>query len=96
MLDVDLHLQHIRDQGYSIIEGAIEPDLVDELNDALLRIETDRGMKPGCNRFEGHHTIRIYNLLAEDPVFQKIPVHPRLLPIVEGVLDPGCLVSSLS
>ena len=27
---------------------------------------------------------------------QSIPVHPAVLPIVEGVLDPGCLVSSLS
>jgi ectoine hydroxylase-related dioxygenase (phytanoyl-CoA dioxygenase family) len=25
-----------------------------------------------------------------------VPVHPNVLPIVEGVLDPGCLISSLS
>jgi ectoine hydroxylase-related dioxygenase (phytanoyl-CoA dioxygenase family) len=29
-------------------------------------------------------------------VFTRIPVHERVLPIVEGVLDRGCLVSSLS
>ena len=40
--------------------------------------------------------MRIYNLLAHGPNFQRIPVHPSVLPVVEGVLDPGLLVSSLS
>jgi ectoine hydroxylase-related dioxygenase (phytanoyl-CoA dioxygenase family) len=30
------------------------------------------------------------------PRYEAIPVHPAVLPVVEGVLDPGCLVSSLS
>lgn len=96
MAAIDRHLQRIQEDGYTIIENAIEPDLIDGLNEALLRIEHDRCLKPGGNRFEGHHTIRIYNLLAEGSVFQHVPVHPNLLPIVEQVLDPGCLVSSLS
>jgi ectoine hydroxylase-related dioxygenase (phytanoyl-CoA dioxygenase family) len=29
-------------------------------------------------------------------VWQQVPVHDSVLPVVEGVLDPGCLVSSLS
>ena len=90
------HLSEIESSGYTIIENAIEPDLVDALNEALLRLEHDEAIAPGANRFEGHRTIRIYNLLARDPVFRQVPVHPNLLPIVEGVLDPGCLVSSLS
>ena len=46
--------------------------------------------------FEGTHTTRIYNLLAHGPTFERVPVHPAILPICEGVLDPGLLVSSLS
>ena len=95
-MDVSAHLQRIDTDGYTIVEDAIEPDLVEALNQALLDIESQQGVVPGNNRFEGHHTIRVYNLLARDPVFQQVPVHPRLLPVVEGVLDPGCLVSSLS
>ncbi len=90
------HLDEIEDVGYTLIENAIEPELVDALNDALLRLEHELGTVPGANSFEGHKTIRIYNLLARDPVFERVPVHPNLLPIVEGVLDPGCLVSSIS
>ena len=29
-------------------------------------------------------------------LYERIPVHESVLPVVEGVLDPGCLVSSLS
>lgn len=90
------HLQAIEDDGYTIVENAIEPDLVKELNEALDRLERDHGIRPGANAFEGHHTIRIYNLLAHDRVFERVPVHESVLPVVEGVLDPGCLVSSLS
>lgn len=90
------HLDAIEKNGYTIIENAIEPSLVDELNVALLDLEERMGIKPGGNRFEGKHTIRIYNLLAYHEVFQKVPVHENLLPVVEGVLDKGCLISSLS
>jgi ectoine hydroxylase-related dioxygenase (phytanoyl-CoA dioxygenase family) len=93
---INHHLATIGAQGYTIVENAIEADLVEALNDALLRLEHDQGIRPGANPFEGHHTIRIYNLLARDRVFERVPVHDNVLPIVEGVLDPGCLVSSLS
>jgi ectoine hydroxylase-related dioxygenase (phytanoyl-CoA dioxygenase family) len=51
---------------------------------------------PADNTFEGRSTVRIYNLLVHGDVFARIPVHPNVLPVVEGVLDAGCLLSSLS
>ena len=90
------HLKDIAEQGYTVVENAIEEDLIEALNEALLRLEREHHIQPGRNLFEGHHTIRIYNLLARDPVFQKVPMHGSILPIVEGVLNKGCLVSSLS
>jgi ectoine hydroxylase-related dioxygenase (phytanoyl-CoA dioxygenase family) len=93
---VETHLAEIDERGYTIIENAIEPDLVVALNAALLRLERELGIEPARNGFEGHHTVRIYNLLTHGKVFERIPAHPNLLPIVEGVLDPGCLISSLS
>lgn len=93
---VEAHLADIDDRGFTVIENAIEPDLLVALNAALLRLERELGIEPARNGFEGHHTVRIYNLLAHGKVFERIPVHPNLLPVVEGVLDEGCLVSSLS
>jgi ectoine hydroxylase-related dioxygenase (phytanoyl-CoA dioxygenase family) len=90
------HVDRIAELGYTIVPDAIEPDLLDALADDLLRLEHDLGAVPAANSFEGHHTVRIYNLLAHGDVFARVPVHPNVLPIVEGVLDRGCLVSSLS
>src|SRR5579863_4854622 len=90
------HVERVRAQGYSIVENAIEPDLVEALSEALARLERDLDAKPAMNGFEGHRTVRIYNLLAHGEPFQRVPVHASVLPIIEGVLDPECLISSLS
>jgi len=94
--DMAAHLQRVADEGYTILPDAIEPDLVEEIDEALLKLEHDLGIVPADNLFEGMHTTRVYNLLVHGGTFQKIPVHPNVLPVVEGVLDPGLLISSLS
>jgi ectoine hydroxylase-related dioxygenase (phytanoyl-CoA dioxygenase family) len=93
---VEQHVAKIRTDGYSIVENAIEPEFADELVAALDRLEHSLGIQPSPNVFEGARTVRIYNLLVHGEVFERVPVHPNVLPIVEGVLDAGCLVSSLS
>jgi ectoine hydroxylase-related dioxygenase (phytanoyl-CoA dioxygenase family) len=95
-VDVSAHVAEIAHRGFTVVHDAVEPDLVDALADDLRRIEHDEGVVPAGNDFEGAHTVRIYNLLARGEVYGRIPVHRNVLPIVEGVLDAGCLVSSLS
>ena len=90
------HLTRIAEEGYTILPDAIEPELVDELDEALLKLEHDLRTVPADNLFEGAHTLRVYNLLVHGATFEKIPVHPNVLPVVEAVLDPGLLISSLS
>ena len=92
----DAHVARIRRDGFTIVENAIDPAQVDALNAALGRLERERNIKPAMNGFEGHRTVRIYNLLEFGAPFDRIPVHDSVLPVVEGVLDPGCLISSLS
>ena len=99
MLDsaaVAAHVERIARDGYTVVEGAIDVALLDALQADLARIERDERVVPGDNLFEGFRTVRIYNLLARGKVYESIPVHASVLPIVEGVLDSGCLVSSLS
>jgi ectoine hydroxylase-related dioxygenase (phytanoyl-CoA dioxygenase family) len=93
---VKAHLEQLDRDGYTIVEDAIEPALLDEIAAELDRIEGALAVEPAANVFEGLRTLRVYNLLARGRVFERIPVHPRVLPIVEQVLDRGCLVSSLS
>ena len=94
--DITAHGDQIAEQGYTIVPDAIEVDLLDELVEELQRLEVDLGIGPAHNDFEGSQTVRIYNLLVHGRVFERVPVHPSVLPIVEGVLDAQCLVSSLS
>ena len=95
-VDVAHHVHRVAEQGYTIVEDAIEPELVDALRRDLERLERFFEVEPAANSFEGHHTLRLYNLLAFGRVFELVPVHRHVLPIIEGVLDPGCLISSLS
>jgi ectoine hydroxylase-related dioxygenase (phytanoyl-CoA dioxygenase family) len=90
------HAERIRRDGYTVLEDAVDTRLVDELASDLARLEHELAVTPAMNSFEGSRTLRVYNLLAHGEVWQRVPVHDAVLPLVETVLDPGCLVSSLS
>jgi len=60
---------------------------VQETVDQVRRIEVELDVRPRETAAEGHSTLRMYNLLAKDPVFQAMPVHPGVLPIVERLLE---------
>ena len=94
--EIARHVARIAEQGYTILERVIEPALLDALTASLSTLEQLLDARPAGNVFEGTRTVRIYNLLARGEVWTRVPVHPAVLPIVEGVLDAGCLVSSLS
>jgi ectoine hydroxylase-related dioxygenase (phytanoyl-CoA dioxygenase family) len=94
--DIASHVARIEMEGYTIVEDAFSVDLADGLLDDLARLEHELAVTPATNSFEGRSTWRIYNLLAHAASFRQIPVWPGVLPIVEAVLDDGCLVSSLS
>jgi ectoine hydroxylase-related dioxygenase (phytanoyl-CoA dioxygenase family) len=90
------HAERVLADGYTVIPNAIDPDLCDQIAKDLLHLEQDLHVAPADNAFEGRRTTRIYNLLVHGPLYEEIPVHPNVLPVVEKVLDPGLLISSLS
>ncbi|HET7505613.1 MAG TPA: phytanoyl-CoA dioxygenase family protein [Kofleriaceae bacterium] len=90
------HLEDMTRDGFTLVEDVIDAATVAALRDDIWRLERELAIQPATNLFEGVRTTRIYNLLARGAIYQQIPVHERVLPIVEGVLDRGCLVSSLS
>ncbi|HVN64552.1 MAG TPA: phytanoyl-CoA dioxygenase family protein, partial [Candidatus Binataceae bacterium] len=93
---IQTHVDRVARDGYTIVEDAIEPELLDWIARELPRVERECNISAGDNPFEGYKTTRTGNLLAHGKAFEAIPVHPNILPIVEGVLDDGLLVSSLS
>lgn len=90
------HLERIAHTGYTIVPDVLSVEACDEFIEALQRLERELDVRPAGNSFEGARTTRVYNLLARGLLWQLIATHDEILPIVEGVLDRGCLVSSLS
>ena len=90
------HVERLARDGFTVVEDAFPPTFADELLADLDRLERELGEGPGKNPFEGFRTVRIYNLLARGKLYERIPTDEAILPLVESVLDRGCLVSSLS
>src|SRR5665213_3406122 len=86
----------VAEQGWTIIEGAIEPELVDALTADLDRLEKELGTEPAANAFEGTSTLRTSDLPPHGGPLPEAPVHPHAPPAVETMLDPQCLDSPLS
>jgi ectoine hydroxylase-related dioxygenase (phytanoyl-CoA dioxygenase family) len=96
MGSVEQHLMAIERDGYTIVHDVFDAERAQAIIDELEQLEGDLDIVPADNTFEGASTVRIYNLLARGPLFETIPIEPTVLPIVDGVLSPECLVSSLS
>ena len=90
------HFEQLTRDGYTIINDAIDLELINELRDDVERLQDELQRTPANNKFEGNHTTRTYNLLAYSELWQQVPVHPSVLPIVESVLGAECLISSLA
>lgn len=90
------HRARLDRDGYTIVVDAFDADLAGALHADVLGLEHHLGIGPGTNGFEGRSTTRVYNLLAHGALYQQVPLHPVVLPLVEHVLGQGCLVSSLS
>ena len=90
---VDHHLAEIDERGYTIVENVIGQDLTIELRDTIRSMFVELDVQPKGNRAEGFATKRMYNLVPRAPVFQRLPTHPGVLPIVENLLEPDCILS---
>ena len=88
------HADRIRNDGYTVLERVVAPQLVEDLKAAVERIERDHNLGLAKTSFEGFKTLRINNLLTYDDVFWEVPLHEAVLPVVEAVLDKECLLSS--
>ena len=85
--DVEMHVRAVAEEGYTIVEDAIEPELIDTLRRDLVQLEKYFEVAPAGNSFEGFHTLRLYNLLAFGRRFELIPVHRHVLRLSTAFFD---------
>lgn len=89
-------VEALAEQGFAILPDAVPLALCHDLIGALDWVEREHGHGFGQTAFEGHKTVRIYNLLRYGSPFVQVPVAEPMYSIAEQVLGYGLLLSSLS
>ena len=85
-------LEDLDRDGYSIIEGYLDPADVSAKKADLQRVLD--AVPTGRNDFEGFSTRRIYALFAKTRVFDAQAIDPLVLDVVERRLGPGFQLSA--
>ncbi len=86
------HCDLIRERGYTVVANVLSRGEVDRYR-AALQPWLDAGPL-GRNNFEGTRTHRVYAMLAKDPIFAELVVHPLALGFAEHFLGDSCLLSA--
>ena len=94
---LDERVAHHRDDlianGYSIMPDALDAAFCDEI---IAEFERMRGVwrRALVQDFHGRRTVRYFDLLNAAPLFQRVPVAPRVLAVVRAVLGDDCLLGT--
>lgn len=94
--EVRQHVACVAEQGYSIVEGAIDEDFRGQIVEELTRLEW---LRPGGDMapqpFSGFVTRRWFDLLNDGDIWQRVAIHPWVLPVLREVLGGGFLLSTM-
>jgi ectoine hydroxylase-related dioxygenase (phytanoyl-CoA dioxygenase family) len=89
----DAELARLRRDGFVVLERVLSAGELDALKAALAPFEADRPM--GRNDFEGQRSQRVYSLAGKGAPFLALAEHPRVLPLLDAVLEKNFLLSNL-
>src|ERR1700754_3167417 len=87
-----MSLEQIRSEGFTVLPDALSPREVEAIRDELTPILAS--MPFGRNDFEGHHSQRVYALLAKAPATADLVTHPALVTLLDQLLHPDYLLSA--
>ena len=93
VFDSGPHLERLREEGFTILEGALSATEIAEARALLAPVVAANGL--GRNPFEGHRTERVYALLAKAPELASWVEDPRILALGDAFLSPGWLLSTM-
>lgn len=95
---LDVHLKEIEEDGFTIIENVIPPDVVKALKDRIRECEVASvgPLEDLSTDDDDFSFMRTAGLLRLDPVFHQVPIHEEVLQLVEAVLGKNVLLSAFS
>jgi ectoine hydroxylase-related dioxygenase (phytanoyl-CoA dioxygenase family) len=85
-------LEALASEGFVVLERILSSTEISSFRNALNPYL--QGQHYGRNRFEGLRTQRVYALLAKDPLFAEVVAHPRVLRLLDALLEPNYLLSA--
>ena len=89
--DADAHANEMRTQGYTIIPDFMGAATLAEVRDTLAPYLDGPA---GRNDFEGFLTERVYTVVGRGKVFEAVTEEPRLLTLLDRVLQPNYLLTA--
>jgi hypothetical protein len=97
-LGLESNLAELEAFGFTVIEGALSPDLTARLRDAVLGAWSERYGR--CldieNETELHEVELASYLLFKNPVFEEAVLNPKPLALITYLLGQSCWLSSLT
>jgi ectoine hydroxylase-related dioxygenase (phytanoyl-CoA dioxygenase family) len=89
--DAAAHVQRMLTDGYSIIEDFLSPADLRAVREGLAPYLDQH---TGRNNFEGQQTERVYTLVARGKIFERLTEDPRVLALLDRLLQPGYLLTA--
>jgi ectoine hydroxylase-related dioxygenase (phytanoyl-CoA dioxygenase family) len=93
MQDPERERERLGADGYVILEGVLTPSELEALSTAIGALERDRPF--GRNEFEGTKSQRVYSLAGKGDVFLALAEHPRVVSLLDLILEPNWLLSTM-
>jgi ectoine hydroxylase-related dioxygenase (phytanoyl-CoA dioxygenase family) len=94
-MDLSGQIALLEEQGYLIIENAIEQELCDEIVAEISRLEDTGAKSLTPNDRTGFNTVRFFDLLNHGEVWQRVAAHPSMMGILKGVLGDDMQLSTM-
>lgn len=89
--DIEPHVQRMHADGYTLIEDFLSPE---QLAGVRAGLSPFLKTHEGRNNFEGHHTERVYTLVARGRIFEDIVEDARVMALCDRFLQPPYLLTA--
>lgn len=93
--DADFHATRIEEQGYSVAEDLIPLELCEEIKKDISRMEAIGPPKLKQNEFTGYNTLRYFDLINKNSIWEQVATHPPVLEVIRRVLGQDMLLSTM-